>query len=223
MPVTTRVPLVLASASPRRRHLLDAVGLRFELAPANLDEEALAAGLSPEESALVAEAHQLGDAGLAAKAAAVTRRDGCVLAADTIVVLDGVVFGKPASSERAREMLAALRGRDHEVITAVAVRTPDGERRTACRSVVRMRAYSAAEIDAYVAAGGGRDKAGAYGIQDEPFRPVETIEGCWCNVMGLPLWTALRMLADGRCAAPLRPDQAFARCASCPSAPGAGT
>jgi septum formation protein len=214
MPVTTHVSLVLASASPRRRHLLDAVGLRFELAPANLDEEALAAGLPPEESALVV---------AAAKAAAVTRRDACVLAADTIVVLDGVVFGKPASSERAREMLAALRGRDHEVITAVAVRTPDGERRTACRSVVRMRAYSAAEIDAYVAAGGGRDKAGAYGIQDEPFRPVETIEGCWCNVMGLPLWTALRMLADGRCAAPLRPDQAFARCASCPSAPGAGT
>jgi len=212
MPVTTRVPLILASASPRRRQLLDAVGLDFELAPANLDEETLAAGLPPEASALAV---------AAAKAVAVTRRDACVLAADTIVVLDGVVFGKPASGARAREMLAALCGRDHEVITAVAVRTPDGERRTACRSVVRMRAYSAAEIDAYVAAGGGQDKAGAYGIQDEPFRPVAAIEGCWCNVMGLPLWIALRMLADGGCAAPRRPDQAFARCASCPSAPEA--
>ena len=211
MPVP-RVPLILASASPRRRHLLDAVGLDFELAPADLDEAALAAGLPPEASALAV---------AAAKAAAMARRDACVLAADTIVVLDGVVFGKPSSGEHAREMLAALRGRDHEVITAVAVRTPEGERRTACRSVVRMRAYSAAEIDAYVAAGGGQDKAGAYGIQDEPFRPVAAIEGCWCNVMGLPLWIALRMLADGGCAAPRRPDQAFARCATCPSAPEA--
>src|SRR5262249_22683232 len=139
MPVR-RLPLILASASPRRRDLLDAVGLDFELAPANLDEEALAAGLPPEASALAV---------AAAKAAATARHDGCVLAADTIVVLDGVVFGKPSSGERAREMLAALRGRDHEVITAVVVRTPDGERRAACRSVVRMRAYSAGEIDAY--------------------------------------------------------------------------
>jgi septum formation protein len=141
-----------------------------------------------------------------------------VLAADTIVVLDGVVFGKPASGEHAREMLAALSGRDHEVITAVVVRTPDGERQTACRSVVRMRAYSAAEIDAYVASGGGRDKAGAYGIQDEPFRPVEAIQGCWCNVMGLPLWTAVRALDEAGCRARRRPDQAFVRCASCPLA-----
>jgi MAF protein len=211
MPVQ-RVPLILASASPRRRDLLDAVGLDFELAPANLDEEALAAGLPPEASAL----------SVAAAKAAAARRDACVLAADTIVVLDGVVFGKPASGEHAREMLAALRGRDHQVITAVVVRTPDGERRTACRSVVRMRAYSGAEIDAYVAAGGGQDKAGAYGIQDEPFRPVEAIEGCWCNVMGLPLWVALRMLGEVGCVAPHRPDRAFARCASCPSAPAAG-
>jgi MAF protein len=211
MPVT-RMPLILASASPRRRHLLDAVGLDIEIATANLDEAALGAGLPPEASALAV---------AVAKAATVARRDACVLAADTIVVLDGVVFGKPASGERAREMLAALRGRDHEVITAVVVRTPDGERRAACRSVVRMRAYSAREIDAYVAGGGGRDKAGAYGIQDEPFRPVEAIEGCWCNVMGLPLWVALRMLAEGGCAAPRRPDQAFTRCVSCPYAAAA--
>src|SRR5262249_57689825 len=107
-------------------------------------------------------------------------------------------------------------GGDREVIRAVGVGTPDGERRAACRSVVRMRAYSAAEIDAYVAAGGGGDKAGAYGIQDEPFRPVEAIEGCWCNVMGLPLWTAVRLLERAGRPAPRRPDQVFARCASCP-------
>lgn len=207
MPPTTPRSLVLASASPRRRELLGAVGISFDLAPARLDEEALAAGWAPEASALVV---------AAAKASAAARADAVVLAADTIVVLDGAVFGKPQSEDGARRMLASLRGRDHEVITGVVVRAAGGERRAACHSVVRMRDYTAAEIDAYVARGGGRDKAGAYGIQDVPFRPVESIDGCWCNVMGLPLWTALRLLDEAGCRAPRRPDEAFARCASCP-------
>ncbi len=207
MPTTAPRSIVLASASPRRRELLGAVGVSFDLAPADLDEEALAAGRAPEASALVV---------AAAKAAATARGDAVVLAADTIVVLDGAVFGKPQSAERARRMLASLGGRDHEVITGVVVRAPGNERRAACHSVVRMRDYTAAEIEAYVAGGGGRDKAGAYGIQDVPFRPVESIDGCWCNVMGLPLWTALRLLEEAGCRAPRRPDEAFARCASCP-------
>ena len=91
-------------------------------------------------------------------------------------------------------MLEALRDRSHEVITGVAVRA-DGVVRTALRrSTVRMRAYEESEIEAYVASGDGLDKAGAYGIQDDRFRPVEAIDGCWCNVMGLPLWTAVRAL-----------------------------
>ena len=207
MPATAPARLVLASASPRRRELLGAVGLGFDLAPADLDEEALGARLARKASALVV---------AAAKAAAPAVGDAVVLAADTIVVLGGAVFGKPRSDDEARRMLASLGGRDHEVITAVVVRAAGVERRAACHSTVRMRDYTAAEIAAYVAGGGGRDKAGAYGIQDVPFRPVESIDGCWCNVMGLPLWTALRLLGQAGCRAPRQPDEAFARCASCP-------
>jgi septum formation protein len=79
-----------------------------------------------------------------------------------------------------------------------------------------MRQYGDDEIAAYVAAGGGRDKAGSYGIQDEPFVPVESIDGCYCNVMGLPLWTAFRLLREAGRTAPKRPGDALARCAVCP-------
>jgi len=202
--------LVLASASPRRRELLGAVELDFRVVPADLDEEAIAAGLAPDEAALAV---------AAAKAAAIATGDTVVLAADTIVVLDGRMLGKPASPGAARRMLEALRARTHRVVTAVAVRAGAAEGRAAEWSAVRMRAYRDEEIATYVASGGGLDKAGAYGIQDEPFRPVAAIEGCWCNVMGLPLWTALRLLDQAGCRAPRRPDGAYARCASCPLAP----
>lgn len=202
--------LVLASASPRRRDLLGAVGLDFRVAPADLDEEAIAAGLAPEPAALTV---------AAAKARAIGRADepaGVVLAADTIVVLDDRMLGKPGSPAAACRMLAALRDRTHRVVTGVVVRAGAVEERAAVWSDVRMRAYGDQEIADYVAAGGGRDKAGAYGIQDEPFRPVAAIDGCWCNVMGLPLWTALALLDRAGCRSPRRPEAAFARCASCP-------
>ena len=95
-----------------------------------------------------------------------------VLAADTIVVLDDRMLGKPASPEDACYMLEALRDRTHRVVTGVVVRSGAAEERAAVWSDVRMRAYGDREIAAYVASGGGLDKAGAYGIQDEPFRPV---------------------------------------------------
>jgi MAF protein len=200
---------VLASASPRRRDLLGAVGLAFEVTPADLDEAAIGAGLPPEAAALAV---------AAAKVDAIARQGVVVLAADTIVVLDGRMLGKPASPDEARAMLDALRDRTHRVVTGVAVRAPGVALAVARWSDVRMRGYRRDEIDAYVAAGGGMDKAGAYGIQDEPFRPVDTITGCWCNVMGLPLWTAVGLVARAGCPAPRRPDQAFARCATCPLA-----
>lgn len=201
--------LVLASASPRRRELLAAVGLDFRVVPADLDEEAIAAGLEPEAAALAV---------ASAKADAIATGDTVVLAADTIVVLDGRMLGKPGSPDEARRMLQALRDRTHRVVTAVAVRAGAAEERAAEWSAVRMRAYRDEEIAAYVAAGGGLDKAGAYGIQDEPFRPVAAIDGCWCNVMGLPLWTALRLLEEAGRRAPRRPERVYTRCASCPLA-----
>jgi septum formation protein len=200
--------LVLASASPRRRDLLDAIGLGFTVQPVDLDEAAVAGDRAPLDAAVTL---------ATAKARAVTPPSGhVVLAADTMVLLDDEVLGKPADDADARRMLAALRSRTHTVVTGVAVRAPDSEWTAAIESQVRMRAYTDDEIAAYVAEGGGRDKAGAYGIQDEPFVPVETIEGCYCNVMGLPLWTAYRLLREAGCVAAKRPGDALARCAVCP-------
>lgn len=199
--------LVVASASPRRHELLAALGLIFEVLPAAIDEAAVAGDRAPAEAALAI---------ACAKADAVRRPGALVLTADTIVVLDGVVLGKPASPADARRMLGLLRARSHRVFTGVCLIAPDGRRTAVVDSEVRMRAYGPDEIEAYVAAGGGLDKAGAYGIQDEPLRPVEAIAGCWCNVMGLPLWTAWGMLLDAGLLAPRAPDTPFARCAACP-------
>jgi septum formation protein len=205
------VKLVLASASPRRRELLDAIGLGFEVQPIDLDETAAAGTLAPLDAAAAV---------ATAKARAANGRAGrVVLAADTMVVVDGKTLGKPVDAPDARRMLAALRDRVHTVVTGVTVRVPEAEWTAAVESQVRMRAYEDAEIDAYVATGGGRDKAGSYGIQDEPFVPVEAIEGCYCNVMGLPLWTAYRLLREAGCTAPRRPGDALARCAVCPMRP----
>jgi len=201
------VTLVVASASPRRHELLATLGLRFEVAPADIDEAA-AAGTRPPAEAVLAVA--------IAKAAAVPRVDALVLAADTIVVVDGGVLGKPGSPAHARRMLSLLRDRTHHVFTAVCLVAPDERRTAVVESEVRMRAYRHEEIDAYVEAGGGLDKAGAYGIQDEPLNPVESISGCWCNVMGLPLWTTWNMLRAAGLESPRRPDEPLARCAACP-------
>src|SRR5262249_36281204 len=99
-------------------------------------------------------------------------------------------------------------------------RSGAGARSAVCRSTVQMRGYARAEIEAYVATGAGLDKAGAYGIQDDGFRPVASIDGGWGDVMGLPLLAAVRLLAEAGCRAPRRPDQAFVRCTSCPLASG---
>lgn len=200
--------LVLASASPRRRELLDAIGLGFAVEPVDLDEAAIAGTLAPIEAATAV---------ASAKARAADGRSGVVvLAADTMVVLDDRIIGKPGDAADARHMLALLRGRTHTVVTGVAVHTPESEWTATLESRVRMRAYGDREIEEYVAAGGGNDKAGAYGIQDAPFLPVESIDGCYCNVMGLPLWTAYRLLREAGCTAPRRPGDVLARCAVCP-------
>jgi septum formation protein len=199
--------LVLASASPRRRRLLEAIGLRFEIVPADLDEEAIAGGLEPAEAATAV---------ARAKAEHVDPGAALVLAADTMVVLDDVVYGKPADAATAHDMLARLRDRAHEVVTAVCLRTPAGVGTAVRHTTVRMRDYGDAEVAAWVASGKAFDKAGAYAIQDDDFQPVETISGCYCNVMGLPLWTVYRRLASAGCVAPLTPDEVLTPCVACP-------
>ena len=180
--------LTLASASPRRRELLARLGLPFDVVPSDVDET-LAPGVAiPAQAARLA----------LAKARSVAARlgSGLVLGADTLVVLDGRPFGKPASREEARRMLLALRARRHEVVTAVAVvdATAGREATETVVSGVLMRAYTAAELDAYVATSEPYDKAGAYAVQGEGGRLVEAVEGCFTNVVGLPLGTTARLL-----------------------------
>ena len=114
--------------------------------------------------------------------------DEVMLTADTLVVCDGEVLAKPADADEARHMLRRLRGRPHQVLSGVALRNDDGVRwcGTVATTVV-MRAYTDAEVDAYIARGEPFDKAGGYAVQDEEFRPVERLEGCYLNVVGLPL------------------------------------
>jgi MAF protein len=122
--------------------------------------------------------------------------ESLVIGSDTVVVFEGRILGKPADAEEAIATLTALRGRWHEVITAVAVVRPLTQTSTEhVTTRVRMRYYSDAEIDAYVASGKPMDKAGAYGIQDEDFHPIAEYDGCYCNVMGLPLWTTAALLS----------------------------
>ena len=198
--------IVLASESPRRRSLLAALGVPFSARPPAIDESS--AEPCPGRRAV----------GLAlAKARAV---DGLVpgalvLGADTIVVSpDGAPLGKPADAGSARAMLRALRGREHRVVTGVAA-VFGGRSGTECVSTrVLMRSYSRAEIERYVARGEPFDKAGGYGIQDREFAPAAEAEGCLCSVIGLPLWSAQRLLAAVGSIAAQPP--AIERCSSCP-------
>ncbi len=189
--------LVLASGSPRRRELLGVLGMPFVVRAAGVDEtpnpdetpEACAQRLAREKATPPPAPPLL-------KNSAGEGRETIVIAADTIVVLDGEIFGKPRDAAGAAAMLRRLRGRAHEVMSAIAVvNTVTGKRREAlCRSEVRMREYSEAEIAGYIAGGDPLDKAGAYAIQHDGFRPVERFNHCFASVMGLPLCHLTRAL-----------------------------
>ena len=205
--------LILASASPRRRELLSALYVPFAVRPANANED-----VDPALEPVLTVRSIAWRKATAARAA--NAGQSLVLAADTVVVLDGRILGKPADAPEARGMLAALAGRRHDVYTAVVV--CDGERRiseTVCTGVT-MRQYSTDEIEASIAAGTPFDKAGGYAIQDPLLRPVEQFDGCYCNVMGLPLWTVRDLLLHLRPGIRTHPpDSVFDRCAGCPSRP----
>lgn len=183
--------LVLASASPRRRALLERAGVAFAVRPADVDETARPG----EDPAALAERLAR------AKALAVARALGpeparWVLGADTLVVRGAEVLGKPADDAEAMSHLTRLLGHTHRVITAVAVMRSDtlaGES-LHVESAVRMRAASAREIREYVASGEPRDKAGGYAVQGGGRRFIEHIEGSESNVIGLPLDETLALL-----------------------------
>lgn len=183
--------LVLASGSPRRRQVLEQLGLTFEVVPPPEDVERAWDGSEPPE--VFAQ-------GLAmAKAAAVApRRPGMiVLAADTIVVLDGEVLGKPVDAAEAARMLRRLAGREHLVHTGMAMTAPDGAAASGVESTeVAIRSLSGEEIEAYVATGEPLDKAGAYGIQGLGAALVEGVRGCYFNVMGFPVTRFRALLGE---------------------------
>lgn len=214
-PVSRAAPLVLASVSPRRRELLALLGVPFEVRPVDIAEE-FGAGGRPDIIARRLAREK-------AEAARLADPEAPVLAADTVVVLDGELLGKPHDTGEAREMLRRLRGRTHEVITAVAL-LPPGDRSALIRHVVTqvtMREYSEDEIAASIARGDPFDKAGAYAIQDETFRPVASYVGCYCNVVGLPLWPVIEMLRKAGLRVPAGVQDLLPQCAACPLRPPA--
>lgn len=178
--------LVLASASPRRRELLAQVGFKFDVKPAHIPEDPRA-GEDPIAyvTRLAREKAEVVYAELSSRS---NGEDGLVvLGADTTVTLDNHILGKPEDAQDAARMLRMLCGRSHHVITGVAVVTSRGAEVAAEVTAVRFLTLTDAEIDAYVASGEPMDKAGAYAIQGLAARWIPRVEGCYFNVVGLPL------------------------------------
>jgi nucleoside triphosphate pyrophosphatase len=185
--------LILASSSPRRAELLRDVGIAFAVCAPQV-EEARRPGESVETMvARLAEAK-------ARAAAELVKKDNSaiIIGADTAVELDGELFGKPFDAAHARKILAALSGHTHHVLTGICVlRLPDGATRSAVETTaVTFAALDGNEIEAYVASGEPFDKAGGYAIQGRAGRYIPRIEGCYFNVVGLPLARLHALLRD---------------------------
>ncbi len=188
-PLTTNKRLVLASASPRRRELLERCGCRFAVRPADIDEQARSGEAPAEYVERMAKE----------KALAVQQHmpDCFVLGADTAVVAAGVILGKPQSDQQARTMLEQLSAGVHQVYSAVALACPDGR----CLGQLSVTEVAFAELSAdwierYVRSGDGRDKAGAYGIQNEAGLWIRHISGSYSGVVGLPLYETAELLRE---------------------------
>jgi septum formation protein len=175
---------VLASASPRRRELLARTGLRFEVAAADIDERVLD-GEAPEDYGV-----------RLARAKAGGHPGRWVLAADTVVALGSRIFGKAADEGEAREMLRALAGKTHRVITGWCLRKDADERFGAVATEVDVAALAPQEIEAYVRGGEWHDKAGAYAIQGAFAYAITAVRGSYTNVVGLPLAEVVRALVE---------------------------
>ena len=181
-------PLVLASGSPRRRQLLEMLGIPHDVAPVGLDETRL-----PDEPP---DTYATRLAAEKALAGAREHPGRWVLGADTIVVLDGDVLGKPASPAEAKAMLGRMSGRAHEVITAVALARDDAASIRVDRTTVWFRELDPARIAAYVATGEPMDKAGSYGAQGLGAVIVDRVEGDYFGVIGLPVRLVVELMEE---------------------------
>jgi MAF protein len=178
---------ILASASPRREELLRQVGCAFTVIASKVEEDNTQR-LAPVELAITQALAKARDV------VPVAGPDAIVIGADTIVVLDDRVYGKPRGNAEARLMLTALAGKEHQVITGVAVAKGEQSWTDFAVTAVRFRAFGAGEIERYLASGEPLGKAGAYAIQGAGALLVESISGCYANVVGLPLVTLDRLL-----------------------------
>lgn len=191
--IESKPMLVLASNSPRRRELLSLGGWQFRVAPANVDET-VHTGETPDRYVRRV-ALSKGQAALQHASS-----EEIVIASDTTVA-DGIqILGKPQDAGEARSMLRQLRGRTHQVFTAVAVFRRDAPVMVdVCETLVPMRDYSDVEIENYITSGDPFDKAGGYAIQHQGFHPAASLAGCYANVVGLPLCHLLRLLRRTGC------------------------
>jgi septum formation protein len=179
-------PLLLASASPRRKELLHRLGLKFKVIPSQVEENDVP-GLPQEKARTWA---------LLKAEAVVSRHSGIIIGADTIVVLEGRVLGKPRDEQEAKQMLGQLSGNTHTVITGLALINTRSHLRIleSVESKVSFRPLSDEEIDTYIATREPMDKAGAYGIQERGAGFVTRVQGCYTNVVGLPVSCLLKSL-----------------------------
>lgn len=181
--------IILASASPRRSQLLEALGLRFAVQPSPADEPAPTREDGRSPGAFVERLARL-------KASAIESDDDLIIAADTVVVIDGEILGKPADSSHAHAMLRHLRGRTHRVYSGICVRRGQSIESAHQVTNVTFGRFSDDFIAAYVQTGEPLDKAGAYGAQGKGALLVAKIEGDYWNVVGLPLARLSKMLCD---------------------------
>jgi septum formation protein len=173
--------IILASASPRRQEYLALLGYPYTCKAADVDESSV----QEKDPARLA----MAEAQLKARAVAAGERNAIVIGADTVVAVDGAILGKPRDAADVRRMLSLLSGRAHQVYTGLClIDAESGAETLDCReTTVRMQSISQGEIESYVATGEPMDKAGAYAIQGGASRFVESIEGCYFNVLGLPI------------------------------------
>lgn len=200
--------VILASASPRRKELLASLVDGFEVVPSTVDEDLSGDGFEDAGRLALAKARDV----------LKDHPDALVIGSDTVVYDDERTFGKPADAAEVLEMWRSLRGRRHMVATGVAVATAEGIAQTTHASTVELHDLTDAEIQRYAASVRPLDKAGAYAIQDEDVPTVARLDGCYCSVMGLPLWPLKELLEAA--GVPVRdPSATFERCRQCPTAP----
>lgn len=209
---SNRNKLVLASGSPRRREIIQALDIDVEIVSPGGEEGPPLPDETPEAYVIRLSQEK-------AQRAAVNRPNAVILSADTSVVLGSDILGKPASHNEAVQMLERLRGRNHQVITGFTIldATSGKSLSGAKSSEIYLRNFSDKEIADYVASGESLDKAGAYAVQDKNFRPAHRTEGCYLNIVGLPLCEVIQQLCKIGLDAKLRkgwqlPDE----CENCP-------